>query len=316
MNNDFIHHNLPTSSTSLDKSETQFHDEQMKRSRTPSAAQHAGPGKKLRFACSSSSALSSLTDSESDLAAAAPCHDAMIGICNLDPSPVSEPPTPPPTQDGPLHTPKGGPLDATASLGSRADDLQTEIDASFEEDSTTYEMQHELSEAKLIQVLSNDVEGQCVANENMRFEPWDVIPELRIFFSQYKQPFPMAFYVDRLVQYANCSQAAFISALIYLDRVHARCSALALTEMNSHRLLSTALVLAIKYLDDEVYSNAYYARVSGLTTNELNVLETSMLSLLDWRLSIDPALYRRYKHSIFKAAALIDGQEIPATPEN
>lgn len=312
------------------KSKSRFHEDLAKRSRTPSASQHAGPGKKLRFA-NSSSTLSSLTDSESDLCATsitAP-HDRSrtAAIRNLDPSLVSEPATPPPAQDGPFLTPRSGCLNVSASLGTQAIDLQTEINASFEEDededaevameaNTYIEMNHGLNETKLIQVLSNEVEDHCVKNENIRFEPYNVVPELRIFFSQYKQPFQMAFYVERLVQYANCSQAAFISALIYLDRVCARSSALALTEMNCHRLLSTALVLAIKYLDDEVYSNAYYARVSGLTTNELNVLETSMLSLLDWRMSINPALYRQYEHSLFKDAAILHGQDVPATPEN
>ena len=39
-----------------------------------------------------------------------------------------------------------------------------------------------------------------------------------------------------------------------------------LTELNVHRILLAATVVATKYQDDDVYSNKYYARVGGVTS--------------------------------------------------
>lgn len=165
------------------------------------------------------------------------------------------------------------------------------------------------AEDDLVQVLTSEVEYLCVANEHTTMHKIDeltVPDELKIFYSQYKQPFELDFYIRRLVEYSYCPISAFIVALIYLDRVQTAYTSLSMTEMSCHRLLSTALVLSIKYLDDEVYSNAYYARVSGLTTDELNSLEAAMLNILDWRLSVDPELFSRYEGSLSRHAADVE----------
>jgi len=303
---------------------------QPKRSLSRSATPCSNGFKKTRFGavgCSGSSGVSSLDESETEIIFRS--HHSIAGkrpainplpLGSLeDPSPLSFPFTSPSfhPQEAPLLTPRSGKLDASASLGAPSADLAEALASSFEETEEEDEYPDGWSEEKLVQVLTNDVEDLCVANESMCHigSADDVSDELRVFFSQYKQPFAMGFYIQRLVQYANCSTAAFMTALVYLDRVHAKCPSLALTEMNSHRLLSTALVLAVKFLDDEVYSNAYYARVSGLTTAELNGLETEMLRLLDWRLSVDPAVFVRYQLSLLKASAVLECESLPQTPE-
>lgn len=307
---------------------------QLKRALTPSAPTRSHSSlKKKRFGNASSSALSTMTDTESELNFVHTTTLTNPNTAVLDPlnalglfeqgptngNSLNTTPSVPLKSEPPLHTPRSGTLDASASLGTSTSDLAGALATSFEEKSYLDDgIAGPWNEEKLVKVLTNDVEDLCFTNESasqVEESAVNVQEELRIFFSQYKQPFAMEFYVTRLVQYSNCSTAAFITALVYLDRVHAKCTSLAITEMNCHRLLSTALVLAIKYLDDEVYSNAYYARVSGLTTNELNTLETVMLSLLEWRLSIDPAVYVRYEHTLRKTCAILESDIPPSTPE-
>ncbi len=60
------------------------------------------------------------------------------------------------------------------------------------------------------------------------------------------------------------------------------------TSRSAHRVLLVALVLAIKFLDDQYYSNGYYANVGGVELEELNELERRMLVGLDHRLWVEP----------------------------
>jgi hypothetical protein len=58
---------------------------------------------------------------------------------------------------------------------------------------------------------------------------------------------------------------------------------LSITDLNVHRLLLAATIIAAKTQDDDYYSNDYYAKVGGVNTEELMGLEAHMLSLLGWR---------------------------------
>lgn len=83
-------------------------------------------------------------------------------------------------------------------------------------------------------------------------------------------------YLERIHNYASCSNECFILALIYVDRLIERNNFL-LTELNVHRVIITAILLAAKFFDDAYYNNAYYAKVGGVLVSELNGLEVDFL---------------------------------------
>jgi hypothetical protein len=72
-------------------------------------------------------------------------------------------------------------------------------------------------------------------------------------------------------------------SLVYIERALERNPSLAITDLNVHRLLLAATIVAAKIQDDDYYSNEYYAKVGGVNTEELMSLEAHMLSLLGWR---------------------------------
>lgn len=156
----------------------------------------------------------------------------------------------------------------------------------------------------LVAAVTRDITDLSATNTRAGLADQHVNDSLKMFFSQHAQPFSLRFYVARLVQYYHCSSSAFVAALVYLDRVHVRCRELALVDMNAHRLIATALVLAAKYLDDEVCRNSYYARVAGLAVTEFNELESIMLNVLEWRLAIAPPLFAKYERSLLEVAAI------------
>nr|XP_010312651.1 cyclin-P3-1 isoform X3 [Solanum lycopersicum] len=86
-------------------------------------------------------------------------------------------------------------------------------------------------------------------------------------------------YIERIFKYSNCSPSCFVVAYIYLERFLNLTDCL-LTSLNVHRLLITSIMLAVKFVDDDCYNNAYYAKVGGITTRELNKLELSSKMIL------------------------------------
>ena len=163
--------------------------------------------------------------------------------------------------------------------------------------------------------MTNDLEELCAANENGVFTLFgpDVHDELKIFFSVRRQQFPLSYYVNRLLTGSDCSHSAFVCALIYIDRISINCRMLAFTEINCHRLLATALLLAIKYIDDNSCKNGLFARVAGVQVQEINKLELTMLRLLNWRLFVPPSVFSRHEKLLIQAAINFESDSSGAT---
>ena len=56
--------------------------------------------------------------------------------------------------------------------------------------------------------------------------------------------------------------------------------------------------MAIKYNEDDYYSNKYYARVGGISLCELNELEYYLLILLEFDVFIDEEVYEKYENQL------------------
>lgn len=100
-------------------------------------------------------------------------------------------------------------------------------------------------------------------------------------------------YLERVHKYASCSNECFILALIYIDRLIQRNNFL-LTELNVHRVVITAILLAAKFFDDAYYNNAYYAKVGGVLVLEMNGLEVDFLFRINFSLHVTPDLFSKY----------------------
>lgn len=107
---------------------------------------------------------------------------------------------------------------------------------------------------------------------------------------QFLIPFPPHHSIHK---YASCSKECFILALIYIDRLIQRNNFL-LTELNVHRVVITAVLLAAKFFDDAYYNNAYYAKVGGVLVEEMNNLECQFLFKIDFSLRVLPDDFEKY----------------------
>jgi len=109
------------------------------------------------------------------------------------------------------------------------------------------------------------------------------------FHSIVKPDISIKDYLDRIRKYAGCSDACFILAAMYIERV--RAAGLSVDSLSIHRLLITSTTVAAKYFDDHYYRNSLYANVGGLTTLELNQLEWEFFTLLNLNLAYNPSDY-------------------------
>ncbi|GAB2290123.1 Cyclin-U4-1 [Dionaea muscipula] len=101
-------------------------------------------------------------------------------------------------------------------------------------------------------------------------------------------------YLERIFKYANCSPSCFVVAYIYLDRFVQRQPLLPINSFNVHRLLITSVLVAAKFLDDVYYNNAYYAKIGGISTAEMNFLEVDFLFGLGFNLNVTPNTFHIY----------------------
>jgi hypothetical protein len=120
----------------------------------------------------------------------------------------------------------------------------------------------------------------------------------------------------RVLKYASCSNECFILALIYIDRLIQRNNFL-LTELNVHRVVITAILLAAKFFDDAYYNNAYYAKVGGVLVSEMNGLEVDFLFRINFSLHVTPDVFEKYRAELLShstPAAVTMHTEIEQAP--
>ena len=68
-------------------------------------------------------------------------------------------------------------------------------------------------------------------------------------------------------------------------------------------------MIAAKFLDDIYYNNAFYARVGGVPTSELNALEIKFLSLIEFNLHVRPEVFARYRSELLSYASQLNHQQ-------
>ncbi len=59
-----------------------------------------------------------------------------------------------------------------------------------------------------------------------------------------------------------------------------------------------SVIVAIKYNEDDYYSNVFYAKVGGLSLEEVNFLEYEFLKLIDFEVFVDCKVYSLYSKNM------------------
>ncbi|KAJ6709041.1 hypothetical protein OIU74_010195 [Salix koriyanagi] len=155
-------------------------------------------------------------------------------------------------------------------------------------------------------LLSSLLERTVQKNEIL-MEKTEIKDAVTIFHGLKPPPVTIRQYVDRIFKYSACSPSCFVVAHVYVDRFLQQTD-IHLTSLNVHRLLITSVMIAAKFVDDAFFNNGYYARVGGVSTEELNRLEMKFLFGIDFRLQVNVNTFGKYCYRLEKESS--DGLQI------
>ncbi|OMJ96275.1 hypothetical protein SteCoe_256 [Stentor coeruleus] len=97
----------------------------------------------------------------------------------------------------------------------------------------------------------------------------------------------------------NQSDECFVIMAIYFERLISRHKFI-VNSCNLIQILFIAGVAAVKMYDDFSYKNSYYAKVSGISQQDMNRLEENFLVMIDYRLMINEESYNKYHDFLSK----------------
>ncbi|KAJ0258564.1 Cyclin-U4-1 [Hirschfeldia incana] len=163
---------------------------------------------------------------------------------------------------------------------------------------------------KLIAFLSSLLERVAESNDlTRRVATQSQI--VSVFDGLIRPPITIQSYLERIFKYANCSSSCFVVAYVYLDRFTHRQPSLPINSFNVHRLLITSVMVSAKFLDDRYHNNAYYAKVGGISTKEMNLLELDFSFGLGFELNVTPNTFNTYFSYLQKEMTLLQPLSVP-----
>ena len=69
---------------------------------------------------------------------------------------------------------------------------------------------------------------------------------------------------------------------------------MSLTFYNIHRILFAAILIAVKYNEDNFYDNKYYAEIAGVKIKELKIIEFTFVELINFKMYVSNELFDKY----------------------
>ena len=99
-------------------------------------------------------------------------------------------------------------------------------------------------------------------------------------------------YIERFQLYLEVEDYTYlITAIIYILRMRRICGAEFISKNSIFRLLLVSIVVAHKWCYDIPETNNYFARVGGVSLQELNALELNMLLLFEFKAHVSEQEY-------------------------
>jgi hypothetical protein len=62
-----------------------------------------------------------------------------------------------------------------------------------------------------------------------------------------------------------------------------------------NRIIFSSVIVAVKYNEDEFYSNSFYSKVGGVSLQETNALEFEFIKLINYQLFVNKEQFDKYQ---------------------
>ena len=135
-------------------------------------------------------------------------------------------------------------------------------------------------------------------NKNLPNYKYILVKQSKMCFSSKSLPdISLYEYLIRIQKYSQIEKSTLILALIYIDRL-CKIGKIILTDYNIHRILFSALILAIKYNEDKFFENEYYSQIAGIKMTELKNIEYNFLSLCNFNVFVDEETFEKYSRNL------------------
>lgn len=109
-----------------------------------------------------------------------------------------------------------------------------------------------------------------------------------------------------VLQATQVSQVVILLSLLYIDRLKRSNPSIRGAEGSEYRLLTVALMLANKFLDDNTYTNKTWSDVTSIPVHDINIMEIEFLSSLNWSLYVSEGQYSEWLEKLTEYVALKD----------
>ena len=149
-------------------------------------------------------------------------------------------------------------------------------------------------EKRALEKISDLLTGIC---DESKKEKEIFYKPLKSFYSRNIPIISIKEYLQHVYKYSRFNSSTIILILIYIDRI-CNINKCKLSYYNIHKLILGSMIVAIKYNEDEYFSNNFYAKVGGISVKDLDFLEYVFLTLIDFQLFVDEDLYNKYSNYI------------------
>ncbi|KAK9273275.1 hypothetical protein L1049_018082 [Liquidambar formosana] len=180
----------------------------------------------------------------------------------------------------------------------------------------SYSYQTDSNTPLVISVLASLIERTLARNERIAKNcTWALSKDAttRVFDCHEIPDMTIQSYLERIFRYTRAGPSVYVVAYVYIDRFCQNHQGFRINAKNVHRLLITTIMVASKYVEDMNYRNSYFARVGGLTTNELNKLELDFLFLMGFKLHVNVSVFESYCSHLEREVSIGGGYQIERT---
>ena len=162
---------------------------------------------------------------------------------------------------------------------------------------TNIDSEQSVDDFSILQRISSALNDIISKNEKENIENNASDCDDSLFFNEKVPKISIEDYLKRIKKYTHLEDSTLVIALIYIDRLLENQN-IKLSKYNVYRILLSAILLAIKYNEDEIYDNSYFAKVFGIKNKELNKLENEFLNLIEFKLFISKKTFQSYSNEI------------------
>ncbi|RKP35658.1 cyclin-domain-containing protein, partial [Dimargaris cristalligena] len=153
---------------------------------------------------------------------------------------------------------------------------------------------YEINSTDLIRLVAGMLDQLIAVNDRIPFER----DHLTRFHSRTAPNISVVDYLTRIVRYTRLENSCLLLILVYIDWAPGTMPVFHISSLTVHRFLITAVTISAKAICDYYCTNTHYARVGGVSIQEMNSLEIELLNYLRWRVTAPFEVLQQYYMSL------------------